>query len=111
MSDVAFPGLAEFSDAQGLGALLWLTLHGPPYLYRLVISDSTVRIEGRWRLLRTALPSRSCAIADLLSAQMRGTLVIIHSSGGVWWSFSTASKGPTILHELEARGVPTSVDP
>jgi hypothetical protein len=110
VSEVSFPGLPEFSDATRFGALLWLGLRGPPYPFRLVITDSAVRIEGRGRVLRALLPARCRALQDVVSARLRGTLVILYFRNDAWWTFSSMMRCRKIIRELEQRGVPTTQD-
>ena len=106
---MTFPGLADFSDAGSLAAVLSL-MRGPPYPYRIAITDETVRIEGRGRVLRALLPSRSCDIDELVSARLRGTLVILYLPNDAWWSVSSMSKSKKIISELRSRGVPVAQD-
>ena len=109
MGEVAFRGYAEFSDAGVFVAILWFTLRGPPYPYRMVITDTAVRIEGR-RVPRAILPSRSCEIDELVCARLRGTLVILYLSNDKWWTLSTVTKGKKIVRELKSRGVTITQD-
>ncbi len=90
--------------------LAWLQVGGPPGFFRTVIADTELRIEGRWLPLRVLLPSRHCHLSDLVSARLRGGLVILYFADDQWWSM-WSFKAERILRELESRGVPTTRDP
>jgi transposase len=79
-------------------------------LFRLVITDDTVLVEGRWRALRSLLPSRRCDLDKLASARLRGTLVILYLPNDEWWSVSSGMRCTKIMRELESRGVRTTRD-
>jgi len=67
VSEVTFYGNAEFPSPMRL-VLAWL--HGPPGLFRMVITDTDLRIDGRWRPVRVLLPIRRCRLSDLASARL-----------------------------------------
>ena len=109
MSEVRFYGAAEFPCRIRL-LLAWLQTGGPPGFFRLVITDTDLRIEGRWRVVRELLPSRACRLSDLVSARLRGGLVIFYVPNGEWWSM-WSFKAEQIIQELELRSVPVTRDP
>jgi hypothetical protein len=108
VTETKFRGVVEFSGEGPTVAMLSFTFF--PF-YRLVISDDSVRVEGRWRLLRSLLPSRSCDLDKLVSARLRGTLVILYLPNDEWWSVSSGMRSTKIMRELESRGVSTTRDP
>jgi hypothetical protein len=108
VTEAKFRGVVEFSGEGPAVAMLSFTMFP---CYRLVIADDTVRVEGRWRLLRSLLASRSCDLDKLVSARLRGTLVIVYLPNDEWWSVSSGMRCTKIMRELESRGVPTSRDP
>ena len=105
--EVRFRGIVEFSGEGPIIAALSATWFP---LYRLVISDEMVRVEGRWRLVRSVLPSRQHDLDALASARLRGTLVLLYFPKDEWWSINAGMKCTTILRELESRGVPVRRD-
>jgi hypothetical protein len=107
MADIAFAGCVEFSNETPLFA--WVSSSFA--FYRLVISDSDVAVEGRWRPLRKLIQTSRCTFPDLQCARLRGTLIILYLPHDEWWSISRVTKGAAIIRELEARGVRISVDP
>ena len=107
MAEVGFRGIVEFSGESPVVAALSATWFP---LYRLVITDDVVRVEGRWRLLRSFLPSRRSALDALASARLRGTLVLLYFPNDEWWSISAGMKCTKIMRELESRGIPVTRD-
>ena len=99
---MSFRGIVEFSGESPVVAALSVTWFP---VYRLVITDDTVRIEGRWRLLRSFLPTRRSSLDALASARLRGTLVLLYFPNDEWWSISAGVKCTKILQELESRGI------
>ena len=107
MTEAKFRGVVEFSDESPVLALLSLTWFP---LCRLVVTSDAVRIEARWRLLQSLLPSRTCDLDTLVSARLRGTLVLLYLPNDEWWSVSSGSRSTKIMGELESRGVSTTRD-
>ena len=81
-----------------------------PALYRIVVTDTELRIEGRWRPLRALMQPRTCSLDEIESARLRGTLVILYLPRDEWWSISTATKAQKIIGELESHGVQVARD-
>lgn len=109
LAEVTFYGAAEFPSRMRL-VLAWLQVGGPPGFFRMVITETDLRIEGRWLPLRALLPARRCRLSDLVSARLRGGLVILYFTDDQWWSM-WSFKAEQILRELGSRGVPTTRDP
>ena len=108
MAEVSFCGVVQFSDNGLVAAVLSAT--GFPF-YRLVISDDSVRVESRWRLLGPLLPTRSSALAKVVSARLRGSFIIVNLPDDAWWTIGhTGIKSTAIMRELEVRGVAVTRD-
>ena len=107
VAEVSFRGVIEFSGESPVVAALSAT--GFP-LYRLVITDDAVRVESRWRLLRSFLPSRRSGLDALASARLRGNLVLLYFPHDEWWSIWAGTKCTQILPELESRKIPVTCD-
>jgi hypothetical protein len=100
-----FPCDLTLSDAGRLEPLLWLQ-RGTPHLYRLCLLGDEATVEGRGRVLRTILPSRSRMLSDIESAEESGRSVYLRFTDRAWWTIETAHSGAKIIDELGARGVP-----
>ena len=104
---VVLPCDVEFSDAGWFEPVLWLQ-RGAPHVYQVSISETEVSVEGRGRLLRAILPSRSSMLLDVESVELRGRLVVLRLTNGTWWTMSAMTKktSTNIVSELKARNVP-----
>jgi hypothetical protein len=100
--NVEFSGESPFYAAVAFGALA---------MWRISIDETHLRIEGRWKPLRTLLRQRELRLDDVRSARLRGTLVILNLQADDWWTISTVSKAEIIMKALEDRGVPVTRDP
>jgi hypothetical protein len=113
VQDATFHGAAEFTSRARL-PLAWLQtwFHTTvaPDLFRIVITDTDLRIDGRWRSVRALLPSQSCKLSDLVSATRRERLVVLKFRDDEWWSVASA-KAEQIIRALEAREVRVTIDP
>jgi hypothetical protein len=107
MAEASFPGVAQFSDG-GLFVAALSATYFP--CYRLVITDDTIRLEGRWRLLRAVLPSRSRRLDEVVSARLRGTFLIISLPRDEWWTLSAGRRSTRIMKQFESRGIQTVRD-
>lgn len=108
MGEVVFKGAAEFPSPVRL-LLAWFQTNGPPGLFRLVLTETDLRIEGRWLPLRAVLPTRRCHLEELVSARLRGGLVIFYLPNDEWWSI-WSFRAETLIRELELRGVSATRD-
>jgi hypothetical protein len=105
VSDPVFPCDVEFSDAGWSEPVLWLQ-RGTPHLFHLSLTDSSATVEGRGRVLRAILPSRSRRLSDIESAEKNGRVVYLRFADGAWWTLDTLHHAAAIIDALVARSVP-----
>jgi hypothetical protein len=108
VADATFRGVVQFSDANLITSAL-SAVEFP--LFRVVITDEAIRVEGRWKVLRSVLESRSYDLGVVTSARLRGTFIILYLRDDDWCTVSSGLRCTQIMRELEARGVPTTRDP